>query len=93
MKIVKLTNRFNAKKKYGFEIGVKFNSYWDGNEIEHACRNMLGKYSFFHDRNNSAWYGETGKAKDSKTEMYPYWIYFKKESYLTMVLLKLNQEN
>lgn len=94
MKIIKLSNRFNAKKKYGYEIGVKFNSYWDnGSEMEHACRNVLGNSPYFKTKHNLPWYAQTGLKRDPKTEMYPYWIYFKKESYLTMVLLKLEKDN
>ena len=96
MKIVKLTNQFNAKKKHGFEIGIKFTSYWDdgsaverGSEFEHACRNILGKYSFLRDRQQCSWYSEHSRKCDPKTEIYPFWIYLKKESYLTMILLSL----
>lgn len=90
MKIVKLTNRFNAKKKHGFEIGIKFTNYWDnGSNVEHACRNILGKESFRKEKYLRSWYGEHGQKRDPRSEMFPYWIYLKKESYLTMILLSL----
>jgi hypothetical protein len=90
MKIVKLTSQFNAKKKHGFEIGIKFNGYWDnGYAVEDACKNILGKYPYFKEKHQRTWYGEHGRKRDPKTEIYPYWIYLKKESYLTAVLLSL----
>jgi hypothetical protein len=96
MKIVKLNGNFNIYKTHGFEVGVKFD-LWDtkARNFEAVVADCLGKrawgwkyYPSLEVREN--WAGEFGKRASGQTT--PYWIYFRRESMLTLVLLSINHQ-
>lgn len=94
MKIVKLNRNFNIHKNHGFEVGLKFDM-WDkeAQRFERAVANRLGNQAW-------AWKWNLGKkveedwaagfGKRVNGEAAPYWIYLRKESMLTMLLLSLD---
>ena len=97
MKIVKLNRNFNIYKTHGFEVGVKFD-LWnaEARDFEAVVSDRLGKqawgwkyYPSLKVREN--WAGGFGKR--AKGQSTPYWIYFRRESMLTLVLLSLDHEH
>lgn len=101
MKIVKLNNNFRIYKYHKFEIGMKFDTGYDKNthEIAATVRNcfdgeaFMWKYYYGKDAHKlkgdwATGYGE----KDRVTGTRPYWIYLRKESMLSLVMLSLNHD-
>jgi hypothetical protein len=86
MKVIKLNRRFRQFKEHGHTVALRFESVYSDKvkAIETACRQRLGGgWGREHD-----WYSYYGKAlKNWQTR--PYWITFRRESDLTLVLLSL----
>lgn len=94
MKIVKLNRNFTINRNYGFELGLKFDSW--GNNAGEIEKELQARYG------NSAWGWKFGFSKnikehwsngfgqrDAKTKSTPYWIYLRKASMLTVLRLTL----
>jgi hypothetical protein len=83
MKVVKLDNRFRQFKDHGHVIAVRCNSWHaEGIPLEEICRTKLGGRGW---RPTNHWYAYFGKDNGRKNR--PYWITFRRESDLTLVLL------
>ena len=87
MKVVKLNRRFKKFKEDGHTVALRFNKYSPATvrNIEDVCRLKLGfQYSF-----NSIWSGYFG-CKNGRNSSRPYWISFRNEADLTLVLLSVD---
>jgi hypothetical protein len=85
MKIVKLNRRFRQYKEYGHTVALKFphGHNLDAVAIEKACRARLEGHGWLREHD---WYGYYGE-RSSRYDLRPYWITFRRESDLTLVLL------
>ena len=97
MKIVKLNNNFNIHKHHGFEVGLKFDMWdLDARDIERAIAARFGEQAW-------AWKWNLGKkvkgdwattfGKRVKGEGAPYWVYLRRESMLSLVLLSIEHKD
>ena len=87
MKIVKLNRRFKQFKDAGHTVALRFNGWnTDVPKVETICRERLGGRSY---DNRNSWYGYFGSPARGNTYR-PYWISFRNESDLTLVLLSVN---
>lgn len=96
MKIVKLNGNFNIYKTHGFEVGVKFDLWnTEARDFEAVVADRLGKQAFMW-----KWYPRTkvtenwacGFGKRASGQTTPYWIYIRRESMLSLVLLSINHQ-
>lgn len=87
MKIVKLNRRFRQFKENGHTIALKFpNGYTkDAGAIEKICRDRLEGAGWMRD---GAWYHYYGE-RSGRTDVRPYWITFRNQADLTMILLSV----
>ena len=84
MKIVKLNRRFKQFKDAGHTVALRFNGWHkDAVAVEKVCRDRLGGGGF---DNRASWYGYYG-VRNGRNTMRPYWITFRNEKDLTLVLL------
>lgn len=83
MKIVKLNRRFRQFKEQGHVVALKFPNGYDARirEIEKTCREKIGS-GWYREHD---WYSYYGKSKNGMAR--DYWITFRRESDLTLVLL------
>ena len=90
MKVVKLNRRHTAFK-HGFTHAVRFESWCDeALEIETELRERYGPprlSKWFND--SSEWCGIFGH-KSSKQQYSPYWINFRNETTITLILLTVD---
>lgn len=88
MKIVKLNRRFRQFKEQGHVVALRFYSAYGDQvrAVEKVCREKLrgGGWLREHD-----WYSYYGKPPNSQSPR-PYWITFRRESDLTLVLLSVD---
>lgn len=90
MKPIRLNRRYKLHKDYGYQVGLKFTDYYTTSgqakvkAIETACRNMFGN-SGWHAA-NSDWTGYRQPARSDRPATY--FIMFRRESDMTMALLK-----
>lgn len=88
MKVVKLNRRFKQFKEHGHVVAMRFESHTvKAIAYERAAKQRLGGYG--HDR-ASTWCSYFGTAPRGRHEFYtprPYWITFRNEADLTLVLL------
>jgi hypothetical protein len=84
MKIVKLNRRYKQFKEHGHTVALRFDG-WDpkASAIEKICKERLTGYGWLPDHD---WYHYFG-ARNSHTDKRPYWITFRNEMDLTLVLL------
>jgi hypothetical protein len=85
MKVVKLNRRFRQFKENGHTVALRFDS-WNPSTVsayEKVCRERLKGHGY--DR-NADWAGYFGYAPNSNASR-PYWITFRNEADLTLVLL------
>lgn len=87
MKIVKLNRRFRQFKEHGHTVALRFP---DGSSkkiraIEKTCREKLSGGGWLREH---TWYSYYGKAPSIGAR--PYWITFRNESDLTLVLLSVD---
>lgn len=82
MKIVKLNRRFKMFKEHGHTVALRFNGWTSQiSAYESACRRRLGsEYKTY------SWSSHFG-TRNSRTDVRPYWITFRNEADLTMVML------
>ena len=92
MKIIKLNKKFIVNQKYNHRVGLKFTSYWSitqelssAEQVEKTCERILGPASGRKmDYGNGRWCRYFGDRRDNPR---PYYITFRDERDLTMVLL------
>jgi hypothetical protein len=88
MKIVKLNRRFKQFKEAGHTVALRFD-HWtpEAHHAETICRSIWahGGYNIY-----AEWYSYFGSATKSSNGFRPFWITFKHESDMTMVLLGMN---
>jgi len=82
MKVVKLNRRFKMFKEHGHTVALRFNG-WSKQiaAYESACRSRLGS-----EYKNFSWSSHYG-SRNSRTDVRPYWITFRNEADLTMIML------
>ena len=91
MKIVKLNRRFKQYKEHGHKVALRFpNGYTkDAGQIEKICRNRLSGHGWLPEHDWFHYYG----ASSGRYAVRPYWITFRNEADLTLVLLSANLTN
>jgi hypothetical protein len=86
MKVVKLNRRFKQYKEHGHVIAVRCKSWLEeGVPLEKICDAKLGAQGYMPDND---WHAYFGKANGYGRR--PFWITFRRESDLTLVLLSAN---
>ena len=98
MKIVKLNGNFNIHKYHRFEIGVKFPMYdTDAGSMCNAAKRLFGSEAFmwkyYPNKPVKGDWATAFGARDLSAGATPYWIYLRKESMLTMLMLSLEHNN
>jgi hypothetical protein len=85
MKIVKLNRRFKQYKEHGHTVALRFASYQPATiaVYEKICRARLKGHGY---NREADWAGYFGHAPNSRSSR-PYWITFRNEADLTLVLL------
>lgn len=85
MKVVKLNSRFKQFKEHGHTVALRFASYQPAKiaAYEKICRARLTGHGY---GRNGDWWGGVGYAPNSNSSR-PYWITFRNEADLTLVLL------
>jgi hypothetical protein len=85
MKVVKLNRRFRQFKEAGHTVALRFEHGHtpDSIAIERACRDRLKENGW---NRNHSWYTYYGD-RPSRDAVRPYWITFRNEADLTLVLL------
>lgn len=87
MKVVKLNRRFRQYKDHGHTVALKFphGHTQDAVAIEKACRARLKGHGWLREHD---WYGYYGERNSRYGyDVRPYWITFRNEMDLTLVLL------
>jgi hypothetical protein len=83
MKVVKLDRRFRQYKQHGHVIAVRCDTWLgEGIPLEKICCAKLGDRGYMPDND---WYAYFGKNNGRANR--PFWISFRRESDLTLVLL------
>ena len=96
MKIVKLDRRYKQFKEHGHTVGIMFDRYTnESRDVEDACREIFNTSSW--DR-SGPWCGYFGSYRKRERDEWnggfrQYWITFKDESAVSLILLKMNQTN
>lgn len=99
MKIVKLNRNYKINKNHGFEIGIKFPRYTPGaaGAMTVVAHRLFGHEAFMWEYYpNEPAKGDWATAfgtRDSAEGATPYWIYLRKESMLSMLMLALEHEH
>jgi len=84
MKVVKLNRRFKQYKEHGHTVALRFNGWdTDANMYEKACRAKLPGHGW---NREADWYSYFGD-RNNRTLSRPYWITFRNEADLTMIML------
>ena len=86
MKVVKLDRRFRQFKQHGHVIAVRCDSWLgEGVALEKICNAKLEGHGYMPDNDWHAYFG-----KDNGRANRPFWISFRRETDLTLVLLSAN---
>lgn len=88
MKTIRLNRRYRLYKEHGYQMGLRFANYSNVNQkkiqaIETACRKIFGNNGWLPDHN---WYCYRSVVRHNRPA--PYFIMFRRESDMTMALLK-----
>jgi hypothetical protein len=85
MKIVKLNRRFKQYKENGHTVALRFESYNPQivGAYEKVCRARLRGHGYNRDADWSGYFGYAPNRNSSR----PYWITFRNEADLTMIML------
>lgn len=85
MKIVKLNRRFKQYKENGHTIALRFESYVPNTiaVYEKICRARLKGHGYNREADWAGYFGHAPNRNSSR----PYWITFRNESDLTLVML------
>jgi hypothetical protein len=91
MKIIKLNRRHKQFKEHGHTIALRFDSYEPKKVAAHekVCRARFLSHGYNRDAN---WWSGFGHAPNSNCPR-PYWITFRNEMDLTLVLLSADLTN
>jgi len=86
MKVIKLNRRYKLHKEHGYQVGLKFDC-WDAEAraVEKICKEMFDRKAWWNPE-ESDWYEYFGKRVVFGST--PYFIMLRKESHLSMVMLK-----
>jgi len=87
MKVVKLNRRFRQYKDHGHTVALRFPNWsLDAQKVEKIASKRLGGSSY---NREADWCGYFGHAPSGTgyRESRPYWITFRREADLTLVLL------
>jgi hypothetical protein len=88
MKTVKLNGRFRMYREHRHTVALRFSGWTaDVARYESACRRHLGS-----DWGKTSWFGYFG-ARNGRSDSRPYWITFRNEADLTLVLLSAGLTN
>ena len=86
MKIVKLNRRFKMFREHGHVVALRFTEFnLNARVIEKVCKEKFRTSSW---DAQGPWHGRFGTRPDPFSSR-PYWISFRKESDLTLVLLSV----
>jgi hypothetical protein len=87
MKVVKLNRRFRQFKEHGHTVALRFDG-WNSKAtaVEKVCRARLQGGGWLRDHDWYSYYGERNSRRNLICGR-PYWITFRRESDLTLVLL------
>ena len=99
MKIVKLSNRHKAHKKWGFAVGIRFTEY--GRDARQVCEYLENAYKTYSyqkpywrwSNTKIEWYADFGNRPARSIHIMndyrprPYWIYLKNEADISMLIL------
>ena len=99
MKIVKLSNRHKAHKKWGFAVGIRFTEY--GSDARQVCEYLENAYKTYSyqkpywrwSNTKIEWYADFGNRPARSIHNMndyrprPYWIYLKNEADISMLIL------
>ena len=92
MKIVKLNRRFRQFKEHGHVVALRFEGYTnEAGPYERACRERLSGHGWSRDHVWYGYYGDRNRQHDRNAPR-PYWITFRREQDLTLVLLATKKE-
>ena len=84
MKIVKLNRRYKVFREYGHTVALRFTEFnRNAIEIEKVCKSKFNTSSW---NTQGLWHGRFGHRPDIYSSR-PYWISFRNEADLTLVLL------
>jgi hypothetical protein len=83
MKVVKLNRRFRQFKEHGHTIALRFTDWRDAVSYEKTVRDRLGVGGW---QRHDLWYSYFGNRR-RRNDFRPYWITFRNEADLTLVLL------
>lgn len=87
MKIVKLNRRFKQFKEHGHVVALRFNEYnIKARDIEATCRLKFRGGGWSRNENWYSYYGDRNSRYERDASR-PYWITFRNEAELTLVLL------
>jgi hypothetical protein len=97
VKIVKLNNNFKIHRLHRFEVGIKFDMYGsDAGSMCNVAKRLFGHEAFLweyypNEPAKGDWATAFG-AHVSSAGRTPYWIYLRKTSMLSMVLLSMERK-
>jgi len=88
MKIVKLNRRFRQFRDHGHVVAIRFSNGYSAEirSVEKVCRDRLKGGGWSRDQDWYSYYGDRNSRYDRDASR-PYWITFRRESDLTLVLL------
>jgi hypothetical protein len=90
MKIVKLNRRFRQFRDYGHVVALRFEGHnKKSTAVEKVCRDRLQGGGWFRDHDWYSYYGDRNSRYD-RDAVRPYWITFRNEADLTLVLLSVD---
>ena len=87
MKIVKLNRRFRQFRDHGHVVALRFEGHTKKSTVvEKVCRERLNGGGWLRDQDWYSYYGDRNSRYDRDVAR-PYWITFRRESDLSLVLL------
>jgi hypothetical protein len=87
MKVVKLNRRFKQFRENGHTVALRFPHWGTKTEaVERAVRKKLGSSGWNREADWCSYFGAANGHSDRK----PFWITFRREADLTLVLLSLD---
>ena len=88
MKVVKLNRRFKQFKEHGHVVAMRFESYQHKtiSAYEKVCRERLRGHGWNREADWTSYFGHAINSNSYR----PYWITFRNEADLTLVLLSVD---
>jgi hypothetical protein len=88
MKVVKLNRRFKQFKEHGHVVAMRFDQHCiQAMAYEKACREKLKGYGHFRGDPWCSYFGSKSSTRSLHYQPRTYWITFRNEADLTLVLL------